>query len=201
MKKVLKTRSIENRQDQTLRRLGIFRTIDAIHAGVSQPTVSRLTEKGTLIRLEHGLYHHRDTKIDPATQDFAIACKRLGPNAVIGGLTALFYYGLITQVPNQTWVILPHTNRGKFPQYRVIHTKHKPKVAVADEGLYRIVTVERAIIEAFQYATKMGSQTSLTAVRIALRERKTTEKKLHETAKQLGLWKMMVRHWEAITTP
>jgi formylmethanofuran dehydrogenase subunit A len=63
-----------------------------------------------------------------------------------------------------------------------------------------MVTIERAIIEAFRYSTKMGYQTALTAARTALKERKTSEKRLNETARQLGLWSVMIKNWEAITT-
>jgi predicted transcriptional regulator of viral defense system len=187
-------------QDEVLCKLGVFRTADAIDAGISQPTVSRLAMKGVLVRLEHGFYHHRDAEIDPSALDFIVACSRLGSDSTIGGLTALFHYGLIPQVPQQTWVLIPHVNRGKFVHYRIIHTKHDPKLGVEDHGDFRIVTVERAIIEAFRYATKMGYQTALTAARTALHEGKTSEKKLNETARQLGLWHVMVKNWEAITT-
>ena len=197
-----KAKSFQERlsPEETLRKLGVFRTSDAIDAGVSQPTVSRLTMKGVLVRLDHGLYHHRDTEIDLAVIDFITACARTGPDSVIGGLSALFHYGLIPQVPQQIWVILPHANRNKFSQYRIMRTKHNPKVGVDDEGTYRIVTVERAIVEAFKYASKLGYQTALTAARTALSESKTSEKKLHKTATDLGLWRVMVKNWEAITT-
>ena len=193
-------RDDKKRQSDVLRSLGVFRTADAVNSGISQPTVSRLAKKGILVRLEHGLYHHKDADIDPNVLDFCVACTRLGTDSVIGGLTALFHYVLIPQVPQQTWVMVPHKNQGKFPQYRLIHTKHDPKIGVEDHGSYRIVTIERAIVEAFRYSTKMGYQTALTAARTALKEGKTSEKKLHETAKQLGLWSVMVKNWEAITT-
>jgi predicted transcriptional regulator of viral defense system len=188
------------RTEDILLGLGVFRTADAIKSGISQPTVSRLAMKGILVRLEHGLYHHKDADIDPSILDFCVACTRMGGDSVIGGLTALFHYVLIPQVPQQTWVLVPHKNQGKFPQYRIIHTKHDPKVGVEDHGLYRMVTIERAIIEAFRYSTKMGYQTALTAARTALKERKTSEKRLNETARQLGLWSVMIKNWEAITT-
>ena len=197
-----KAKSFQDRQppEEILRKLGVFRTSDAIDAGVSQSTVSRLTMKGVLVRLDHGLYHHRDTEIDLAVIDFITACARTGPDSVIGGLSALFHYGLIPQVPQQIWVMLPHANRNKFSQYRIMRTNHNPKVGVDNEGTYRIVTVERAIVEAFKYASKLGYQTALTAARTALSEGKTSEKKLHETAMALGLWPVMVKNWEAITT-
>ncbi|MEI8027488.1 MAG: type IV toxin-antitoxin system AbiEi family antitoxin domain-containing protein [Pseudomonadota bacterium] len=192
---------IEKRSpEDVLQGVGLFRTADAVKLGISQPTVSRLAMKGVIIRIEHGLYHHRDAVIDPSTLDFCVACTRLGADSVIGGLTALFEYVLIPQVPQQTWVMVPHKNQSKFPKYRVIHTKHDPKIGVDDHGFYRMVSIERAIIEAFRYSTKMGYQTALTAARTALKEGKTSERRLQETAKLMGLWQVMVKNWEAITT-
>ncbi|MBI2602694.1 MAG: type IV toxin-antitoxin system AbiEi family antitoxin domain-containing protein [Deltaproteobacteria bacterium] len=51
-----------------------FRTGDAIAAGVSQPTLSRLAAVGTITRLEYGLYSHPAVDLDLSELDFAIAC-------------------------------------------------------------------------------------------------------------------------------
>lgn len=197
MSQVAKSKTII---DQKLKSLGLFKTEDAVAAGVSQPTISRLARDGHIVRLEHGYYHHKDTNIDHTTSEFVIACRRLGEEAIIGGLTALFYYGLIEQVPQQLWIMLPHVHKGKDPSYRIIHTKHDSKVGVNQLEAYRIVTIERAIIEAFRYASKIGYKTALTAARNALALGKTDEAKIYETAKALNLWKVMEKQWEILTT-
>jgi predicted transcriptional regulator of viral defense system len=92
---------------EILRDLGLFRTADAVRAGVSQPTLSRLATSGVISRLEYGLYIHPDSPIDPSELDLAIACARLGEHAVIGGLTALFHHRLISQVPDRIWIMVP----------------------------------------------------------------------------------------------
>lgn len=186
-------------RDDVLKALGIFRTADAVAKGISQPTLSRMAKEGTIERLEHGIFMHRDFA-KPEHVEFIVACLRTGPDSVIGGLTALFYYVLADQVPTQTWVMVPNSNRGTYPNYRILRTKHDPKVEVDDFGTWRIVTLERSIVEAFAYATKIGYLTALTAARTAIAEEKTTDTKLHMAAKNLGLWPLMTKHWEAITT-
>lgn len=188
-----------DKSERVLLRLGVFRTADAEIAGVSQSTVSRLAARGALVRLAHGIYHHRDADVDPATVEFTVACLRLGPDAVISGLSALFHYVLVEQVPTQVWVLVPHSNRGKFPDYRVIRTKHDPKIAVVDLGSYRMATPERAVVEAFAYATKMGLATAIAAGRTGLREGKLTQKSLWDTAEALGRVGVLRDHWEALT--
>lgn len=187
------------RSDSTLKEIGIFRTADALAQGFSQPTLSRMAKNGILERLEHGIFMHRDFD-KPEDAEFIVACLRAGPESIIGGLTALFYYALAEQVPTQTWVLVPNSNRGTYPNYRILRTKHDPKIEIEDHKTWRMVTVERSILEAFAYSTKIGYQTALTAARIALIEEKTTEDKLHKAAKKLELWPLMTKHWEAITT-
>ncbi|MDE3269665.1 MAG: type IV toxin-antitoxin system AbiEi family antitoxin domain-containing protein [Pseudomonadota bacterium] len=67
-------------------------------ASVSRHSLSRWASSGKLYRVGRGLYMHPDCPIDPAELDFAVACKHFGEQAGIAGASALFHYGLITQV-------------------------------------------------------------------------------------------------------
>lgn len=189
----------QKQTDVIVKSLGIFRTSDAIEKGISQPSLSRMAKEGTLVRLEHGIFMHRDFD-KPEYVDFIVACLRTGPESVIGGLTALAYYVLVEQVPTQTWVMIPNSNKGTYKNYRILRTKHDPKIEIVDNFTWRIVTIERAILEAFVYSTKIGYQTALTAARTALAEKKTTDGKLQDAAKKLGIRPLLLKNWEAITT-
>lgn len=184
--------------DGVLRDLGIFRTGDAIAAGVSQPTLSRLAAAGTIIRLEYGLYSHPAADLDLSELDFAIACTRLGEQSVIGGLTALFRHGLTPQVPDRIWVIVPTAVRSTRKLYRILRTANDPTVGVEDHQIYRIAGIERSVVEALQYATKIGLQTAISAARRAIAKGLTTEKKLYAMAKKLDSESTFTKHWEAI---
>jgi hypothetical protein len=183
---------------KVLKELGLFRTANALAAGVSQPTLSRLAAAGVITRLEYGLYVHPEANVDPSELDLAIACTRLGTQAVIGGLTALFRHGLISQVPDRIWIMVPPSVRSTRKLYRILRTTNDPGVGIEDHGTYRIAGIERSLIEALQYATKLGLQTALSASRRALSERLTTEKKLLAMAKQLEVESAFTKHWEAI---
>lgn len=182
----------------SLRTLGVFRTSDAIAAGVSQPSLSRLAAAGTITRLEYGLYLHPAADVDPSELDFAIACARLGGQSVIGGLTALFRHGLISQVPDRIWVMVPPSVRSSRKLYRILRTGNDPTVGIEDYRTYRIAGIERSVIEALQYATKIGLQTAIGATRKAIAQGLSTEKKLHAMAKKLDIENAFAKHWEAI---
>lgn len=165
---------------------------------VSQPTLSRWVKSGQLVKLSHGFYVHPKFEIPPESLEFAIACAKFGPQSAIGGLTALFHYGLTDQPPAQVWMVVPPLKAYSCSQYRTLRTKTSLKLGIDTFKFYRIVTMERAIIEALKFSTKIGQRTAINAARAALRDGKTTEKKLGEMAKKLKLRSFFEKHWESI---
>ena len=182
-----------------LKSFGVFRIQDAIKIGISQPSLSRLVATGQITRLGPGLYGHPEsTKVEPQDLDYVIACARFGPQAIVGGMTALFLYRLIEQVPTQVWMIVPYNTKTTLMLYRCIRTKTDPRKGVVNRGSYRITNLERTLVEAFRYASKMGLRTAIHATRTAIKERKTTLDKIMRQAKELGLEKFIERYWETL---
>jgi predicted transcriptional regulator of viral defense system len=181
-----------------LKVLGIFRTADARRLGVSQPTLSRWVAAGKIQRLSAGLYQHPDYEIAAENRDYAVAISKFGPGSVIGGLTALFHYGLIEQVPQRVWVMVPHQVKSSDPLYRCVRTKTDSHMGVEDHETFRITNLERTLVEALRYSSKIGLRVALRATRTALAEKRTTLQKILRQAKELGLEKFVERHWEAI---
>jgi len=205
MKKVNKKTETRGRPSKApsylikLRRLGIFRLKDARKAGIPQQTLSRLVADDKIIRIEQGLYRHPDTEIDPATEDFTVACANFGGEAAVGGLTALFQYHLTIQAPQQIWLIVPPEKYTRDTRYRCIRTKTSLNIGIVKHSTYRIVTIERAIAEGFRFATKIGLETAIGAARTAFRDKLTTPAKLLNMARRLEIDTYVKKHWEAIT--
>lgn len=103
-----------NNNAKKLKQVGIFRAKDALsEIGISQATLSRWVSKGKLTRLARGIYAILSINLDADKLDFIIVCIRFGANSSIGGLSALFYYGLVDQVPNQLWIITMPFNKNE----------------------------------------------------------------------------------------
>jgi predicted transcriptional regulator of viral defense system len=183
---------------KALRNAGVFRVEDAIREGLSRATLGRLVARGEVQRVGRGLYLHSKAKVDPREQDFATACAKFGPQSCVGALTALFHYDLIEQVPNTIWVMVPYGRKTTERIYRCLRTKLPPDVGVIDRGSYRISSLERSIVEAFRYETKIGLRTAVHAAKQALSRRLTTEAKILRMAKALGVEKWVGKYWEAL---
>lgn len=165
---------------------------------VSQPTLSRWVKNGQIIKLSHGFYVHPKFEIPPENLEFAIACAKFGPQSAIGGLTALFHYGLTDQPPAQIWMVVPPLKAYSSSHYRTLRTKTTLKLGIDTLKFYKIVNVERAIIEALKFSTKIGQRIAINAARTALHEGKTTEKKLGDMAKKLKLRSIFEKYWDSI---
>lgn len=185
------------KQEAQLKKLGPFSIAQAERIGITQQELSRLVKEEKIHRMERGIYLHPKAKI-PREIDFQIAYKKFGPNSVVGGLSALFHYNLAEQVPGQTWVLVPPEKKASAKGYRLIRTKTSLNIGVIEGNGYRIVSIERAIIEAFKLASKMGERTAIHACRVAIQQRQTTLKKIGMMAKELGLNSYLTKHFEAI---
>ncbi|MBL7669691.1 MAG: type IV toxin-antitoxin system AbiEi family antitoxin domain-containing protein [Bdellovibrionaceae bacterium] len=180
-----------------LKNMGLFTTAQAEKIGFSRPALSRMVESGDLSRVGRGLYVHKDVKTS-VDIGFQIACAKFGPNAAIGGLSALFHYNLVEQVPQETWIIVSPETRTKEKGYRLMRTKAPLNVGVTTKNGYKIATVERALVEGLRFASKIGERTAIGAVRKAFAQNLTNEAKLGRTAKELGLLSTVQRFFEAI---
>ena len=165
---------------------------------ISQPTLSRLVKSGAILKLSHGIYTHSNFEIPPEDLDFAIACAKFGNKSAIGGLSALFHYGLIDQAPSQVWIIVSPDKADNNKLYRSMRTKTTLKFGIDSFKTYRITNIERSIIEALKFGEKIGLRVVIGAARTALKNGLTTEKKLGEMAYKLKLRSVLEKYWESI---
>jgi predicted transcriptional regulator of viral defense system len=181
-----------------LKKLGIFNLAQAKELGISQQRISSLVKENRLKRVSRGIYIHPDVVLD-RDAGFKIACKKFGRESAIGGLSALFYYNLTDQVPGQIWVIVPPEKITSEKGYRLIRTMRTLDSGVDNYKDYRIVSIERAVIEGLALATKIGERTALRAARESLSGKYTTMAKLRNMSHTLDLDNVLKKYFEAIT--
>lgn len=181
-----------------IKKSGVFTLAQGKEIGLSQQDISRLVAAKDLKRVGRGIYLHPEARLDRDV-GFQIASATFGPEVAIGGLSALYHYNLAEQVPGQVWVLVPPGKRTKVRGYKLIRTKTRLDREIVNEKGYRIVTVERAILEGLKFITKIGERTAIKAARESLAKRQTTEMKLAKSAKVLGLESVLAKYLEVIT--
>ncbi len=184
-------------QETKLKKLGIFTLAQANELGISQQSLSKLVKQEKIKRVDRGIFLHPEATLD-REYDFQIACAKLGPDVVIGGLSALFYYNLCEQIPKQTWVLVPPHKITSDRSYRLIRTQVPLDKGIVVGNGYKVASIERAIMEGFKLASKIGERTAIHACRMAIQQKQTTLKKIGMTAKELGLDSYLTKYFEAI---
>lgn len=188
---------MDKKLENKIKKLGVFDLEKALEFGLEQQRISDLVKEEKLLRISRGLYMHPEAKIT-AEIEFEIAAAKLGEDCVIGGLTALFYYGLIEQVPQQTWVLVAPSKKTSSDKYRLIRSKVSLEVGVVNKGKYKIVSIERALVEGLKLSTKIGERTALSAIRKALSEHSTSFTKLNSMANKLGMSSVVDKYFEIL---
>lgn len=178
--------------------LKIFKFKEALDRGLTRRTISRKIKTGEFLRLSHGLYLNVNTDLPIEHIDFIVAQNKFGEKSVICGLTSLFYHGLIEQAPQQIWVMVPQEIRTRDKKYRVIRAKTVKEYGIVPNHPFRICDINRSIVEAFNYSTKIGIRTAMSAIVRAIKEKQTTMPEIMNTARELGLQNPIKRHWESI---
>jgi hypothetical protein len=79
-----------------------------------------------------------------------------------------------------------------------MRTKADLNTGIVVKNGYKIVTIERAILEGLKLSSKIGERTALTAARTAIARKQTTESKLGKAGKELGLASVLAKYFEAI---
>ena len=183
----------------------VLTTRQLLGAGISDRSITRLVEEGTLVRVRRGIYEHPESAISEHHDLIQIA--KSAPRAVVVLLSALRFYEIGTQSPHEVWIQLPAQTRVPkidWPPIRVIRTRVK---ALQTEGVERrrlggtevaITTPARTVADCFKHRNKLGIDVCVEALRETLNGRKAKLGEISEMAKLLRVGKVMRPYLEAM---
>ena len=187
---------------KTLQSMGVFKFNEVQKkVGISQSTFSRWNNEGWIKRISRGLYTCPQSSASMEEYlDFIIACTHFGSHSAIGGMSALFYYGLIEQIPQQIWLIVPSSRKDESgkQKYKCLRTQTSLKIGIDKKQHFRMTNVDRTLLESMKFATKIGKRIVISATKKALQEGLTTEKKLFQMASRLKMKNILKKYWEVI---
>lgn len=197
---VLSPKLKKKQQDaiQQLSQSVTFGLKDAARVGISRTTVARLVGSGVFTKIARGVYSVSESEPLGDAADFAIACKRFGPKSVIGGLSALVEYNLTEIVPQQIWVLVPPTVQASDSHYRLLRTKRDLSEGIISKDGYRITSIERTLVDALIFVSKIGELNAKTAIIKAIRQKQTSQKKIFQLAEKIDALPILDKHWQSI---
>lgn len=167
--------------------------------GITPAQLRHLVEKDHLQRLNRGVYVLPDADLNDEAQ-FRAASLRVGGPSAVCLVSALAHYGLTDEIPKKVWLLVPENKHTTHKDIRLLRSR-KPnwKIGIdAHEG-YRITNIERTIVDAIAQKRSLGFQLGVSALKDALKDKKTTLAKIIKMATQLGLDHRIMSYIEALS--
>ncbi len=183
----------------------ILTTRQLLEASISDQSITRLVEEGTLIRLRRGIYQHTGSEI--SEHHDLIQITKSAPRAVIALISALRFHEIGTQSPHEVWIQLPALTRVpkiEWPPMRVIRTRVE-QLQTKGVGYHRlggttvaITTPARTVADCFKHRNKLGIDVCVEALRETLNERKAKIAEISDMGRILRVGKVMKPYLEAM---
>jgi predicted transcriptional regulator of viral defense system len=185
------------------RERGVLRPRDLDAHGIPREYLSRLSERGVVVRAGRGLYVLADAEV---TEHHTLAevCKRV-PHGVLCLLSALRFHGLTTQAPHEVWIALEGRAwrpRVDGPAVRIVRFSgpafesgvETPQI----EGVQvKVYSPAKTVADCFKYRNKIGLDVALEALRDCRRQRKCTADELWHYGKICRVANVMKPYLEA----
>jgi predicted transcriptional regulator of viral defense system len=203
----------QDRAISLLQQRGIVRLSELTAAGITAATVSRMKEKGLVLRLGRGLYQLPETSID-ANHSLAEAAK-LVPKGVVCLVTALAFHQLTHTMPSRVWMAIGPKDRqprAAHPPLQFVRFRDKMLRSGITEHLIegvrvRIYNPAKTVVDLFRYRQRAGKRyqkspglnLALEGLREVLRQRKATPAEIARYAGEAGIWKVVQPYLEAMT--
>jgi predicted transcriptional regulator of viral defense system len=201
----LEPRTQREQLSSFLREHGIARLAEIRRAGITAATVSRLEREGIVTKLGRGLYQLADAAPE-GNHTLAEVAKRV-PKGVICLVSALAFHGITDQMPRRVWIAIGSKDwkpQIDYPPLRIVRFANKflhDGVETHDiEGVsVPIFGIPKTIADAFRHRRSVGIDVTVTALKEALRQRKTTPSEISACAMRTGVWNSLRPYLEALT--
>ena len=150
---------------------GILRTKEVEAEGIPRQSLSRLVDRGKLVRIGRGLYQRYDHNVT-AQHSLAVAAKRV-PHGTVCLLSALRFHDLATQNPRDVWLAIDHKARDPTVDavsLRIVRMSGEARTEGVQEHEIEGVTVPiyeaaKTVADCFKYRSRVGLDVALEALR------------------------------------
>jgi len=203
----------QDRAIELLGERGMVRLSEFRERGITAATLSRMAEKGLVLRLGRGLYQLADAELD-AHHSLAEAAK-LVPKGIICLTSALAFHDLTDTVPGKIWMAIGAKDRApsigslplKFVRFgeKVLHSgieEHR-----IESVTVRVYSPAKTVVDLFRYRQSEGRRyknspgltLAIEGIREAVRKRKASPSEIASFAEQAGIWKVLRPYLETVS--
>lgn len=174
-------------------------------AGVTAPTLARMTADGETLRLGRGVYQASHADMG-AQHDLAQVALR-APKAVICLVSALAFHGLTDQLSGKVWIAIGAKDWAPvvdFPPIKVVRFADRLLEQGVEtheiEGVpVRVFGVAKTVADCFRFRSTVGITVALEGLQEALRQRKASPAELMRAFEARRIASVARPYLEALT--
>lgn len=167
----------------------LLRASVAREQGIDGTVLSRLVEKGELVRISRGVYALPDAELSEHHSLAEVACRV--PAGVVCLLSALRFHGLTTQAPHEVWLAIAsrsHRPRLSHPPLRIVEMSgdafaYGVERHTIERTCVNVTSPAKTVSDCFRFRSTVGLDVALEALRAYVRERAGTIDALYEAAR------------------
>ena len=176
-----------------------FTVKQAAKMGLSFYELSKLVSSGVVEQISRGIYQVSSGDLDEESQ-YRIATLRVGTPSAICLLSALSHYHLTDMIPKKTWIMVPGGKRTADRTLKLFRSRNPQwKIGLQKKEGYFITNIERTIVDCLVQRSRIGTNTSIAALKTAIDSKQTTLGKVLEMAKSLGVVHRVLPYIEALS--
>lgn len=193
-------------EDIARRSGGVFRTKDAIEAGVHRRDLYALRDEGFLVELSRGVYRLADGETTPYLD--LIAVSKRSPKGTICLNSALAFWDLTDEVPAEVHLAVPRGSRPPSIDYPPthVHVFAAPTFDMGRESVrldsgeeIHLYSPERSVVDAMRLRSQVGADVAYEALRRYLRRPGSSPGDLLRLARRLRAGGPMADALEVLT--
>jgi len=182
---------------------GVFRTAEAIKAGVHPRIIYTLRDQGVLERLGRGMYRFSDLPT-LGNPDLATVALKV-PKGVICLISALSWHEMTSEIPHEIYLALPRgaePPRLEHPPLRIFWFQGDAFTEGVEEHVVdgirvRVFSPEKTLVDCFKYRNKIGMDVVLEALKLYRQRRRFEADELVRFARICRVEKVMRPYLEA----
>ena len=150
---------------------GILRTKEVESEGIPRQYLSRLVDRGDLVRIGRGLYQRPGHEVT-THHSLAVAAKRV-PHGTVCLLSALRFHEMTTQSPFDVWLSIGHKDREPTVDgvsLRIVRMSGDSRTEGIEEHEIEGVSVPiygpaKTVADCFKYRSRVGLDVALEALK------------------------------------
>jgi predicted transcriptional regulator of viral defense system len=182
----------------------IIKAKDLEEHGVTRNYLYRMSKQGLLIKVARGMYSLPNVPVTE-NQDILEVAKKI-PNAVVCLISALNFYEITTQIPNEIWIAVPRDSWRPKIEYPIVHyTVLSEKTykfgidAIIINGIsVKIYSPAKTVADCFKFRNVIGLDVAIEALKEGWKHKKFSMDELHEASKINRVLKIMQPYIQAI---